>query len=110
MGSWFYPLYTHFLEKATEGLSLLEDLIRGMNIHDQHVKETREILHLVPRRDRSEFTVQARDLIEDLDIHMDGSNVSAFFSAALDDESLLRLDRFCYLTAALIVWSLQEKP
>ncbi len=106
MGAWYYPLYTRFLEKATEGISLLEDYARKSETAGQIPMKIQNILGLITRRDRTAFTQQAGTIIKSLDIRIGGINVSDCFSTALRDEKLIRLDRFCFLSAALIVWSL----
>ncbi len=106
MGAWYYPLYTRFLEKATEGVSLLEDYARKHGTHDHMMSEVQNILGLITRRDRTAFVRGAGALIESLDVRTDRIDVSDFFGTALKDERLLRLDRFCFLAVAFIVWSL----
>jgi predicted MFS family arabinose efflux permease/HEAT repeat protein len=110
MGAWYYPLYTRFLEKATEGISLLEDDARKCDSAEHMTKEVQNIVRLITRRDRTAFAQRAATLVESLDIRTGGVNVSDCFSTALKDERLLRLDRFCFLAVSFIVWSLTGRP
>jgi predicted MFS family arabinose efflux permease/HEAT repeat protein len=109
MGAWFYPICTRFLEKATEGISLLKDYAQKCDTVGHTTKEVQNILSLMSRRDRTAFAQRAGTLLENLDLYIGEVNVSDCFSIALKDERLLRLDRFCFLAVSLIVWSLNGK-
>jgi len=104
MGTWFYPLYTRFLEKATEGIALLDDHARDM-CPEPLVREIRDLIGLITRRDRTDFSVQASAIVKTLDITVEGIKVSGWFEKALRDERFIRLDRFCFLVVAFMVWS-----
>ena len=60
--------------------------------------------------DRTAFAKQASTILKSINVQRDGVNLSHVFNVSLNDNRLLRLDRFCFLTAALIVWSLSMKP
>jgi predicted MFS family arabinose efflux permease len=102
MGSWFYPLYTRFLESAREGISLLTDHARRV-CEESRFTNINGVLALLTGRDRSLFASRASELIESQDIQIAGIDVSGFFTRALGDERIIRLDRFCFLAAALAV-------
>jgi predicted MFS family arabinose efflux permease len=125
MGIWFYPLYTRFLEKATEGISLLEDQVRELGCHDVRIEELKSMIRLITSRDRTEFAARAAAFLKILNAgarsatppsvsatdaeHADATPplaaASGWFARALADGRYVRLDRFCFLAAAFVVWS-----
>jgi predicted MFS family arabinose efflux permease len=109
MGAWFYPIFTRFLEKATEGISLLEDYAQKCDTVEHITKEVQNIIRLMSRRDRTAFAQRTGTILKNLDIYIGEVNVSDCLSTALKDERLLRLDRFCFLSVSFIVWTLNKK-
>jgi hypothetical protein len=103
METWFYPLYTRFLERATEGILLLDDRIGESGCSETLRARMHSMIGRITSRERGKFAAQAASLITELKIVMDDIDVSDCFNRALQDESLIRLERFCFLTAALIV-------
>jgi HEAT repeat protein len=100
MDSWFYPHYLRFLESATRGILSLEDELRAAG---GSVAQVRSMLRLLPRRDRAAFSEQAASLLRVGTVEMNGRDVSGWLAEALHDEKLVKLDRFCFLIAAVIV-------
>ena len=101
--SWFYPHYVAFLEKSNQGLAGLLDFVAdnpGGSVDESAVKD---LLWLLPR-DREEFAGRAREHLSLLGIEVDGVEVSQFFRDAVANEHIIRLDRFCFLLAAVIIW------
>lgn len=109
MEIWFYPFYIRFLESATEGISLLMDYIRKIKTDNQTKNKVQDVITLITRRDRTAFAKLANNILVSISLKKDGVNLSDCFNISLNDNRLLRLDRFCFLTAALIVWSLSMK-
>ena len=109
MGAWFYPIFTRFLEKATEGISLLEDYAQKCDTVEHITKEVQNIIRLMSRRDRTAFAQRTGTILKNLDIYIGEVNVSDCLSTALNDERLLRLDRLCFLSISFIVWTLNKK-
>jgi HEAT repeat protein len=107
--AWFYPCYIRFLEKATEGISLLGEHVQKFHAAEHVKNDILDTLRLMTRRDRTVFARRAVRNLGNLDIRMGEFNISDWFSTALGDESLLRLDRFCFLSAAVIVRSFTGK-
>jgi predicted MFS family arabinose efflux permease len=109
MGGWYYPLHIRFLESATEGISLLIEYIRKIKTDNQTKKKLKDVITFITRRDRTAFVKLASTILKSINVQRDGINLSDRFTVSLNDNRLLRLDRFCFLTAALIVWSLLMK-
>jgi len=101
MGEWFYPFYIAFLEKSTDGLSLLKDYVTA---HSKQIgiDPIVDLLDMLPRSNRKQFAKHATAVLEKLNIRADGVNVSACFAEALRQDQYTSLDRFCFLIAALI--------
>jgi hypothetical protein len=58
----------------------------------------------LPQFRRYNFAAIAAELLDSLKIKMSGINVSVYFKKSLTDHHFIRFNRFCYLTAALIIW------
>ena len=134
MGNWFYPLYTRFLEKATEGIALLQDEVSALGCPKSRREELKSMIRLITSRDRTEFTAQVASLLRaqkglplskasgkmspdtekpsfpDVDTMNEhaaspSTLASQWFVRTLSDGRYVRLDRFCFLIAAFVVWS-----
>ena len=101
MGEWFYPFYMAFLEKSTDGLSMLKDYVIEHS-KQRSADSIMDLLDMLPWINRKQFAEHATAMLEKLNIRADGVNVSAYFVEALRQDQYTRLDRFCFLIAALI--------
>jgi hypothetical protein len=54
--------------------------------------------------DRSHFATLGENLLKQIDITFDGVDVGSIFQEVIKDVNFTRLDRFCFLIAALITW------
>ena len=128
MGIWFYPLYTRFLEKATEGIALLEDEVQKLGCPKDRKDEIKSMIMLITSRDRTEFVARVDTLLRGLNtsspstvparISSDTTKPSPsadrrasfrWFAETLADERYAHLDRFCFLIAAFAVWSYRRR-
>ncbi|MBA7479654.1 MAG: MFS transporter [Spirochaeta sp.] len=101
MAEWFYPIYTSFLEKSSEGISLLIDAISQSVLEDARRSELNDLAYSIPVKDRELFEKTARTLIEILPVKE--NNISAVIIGALENEQLKELDRLYFLVAAVII-------
>ena len=102
-GSWFYPLYVAFLERSKQGLAgLLHFLIDNPGGSLEKI-EAEKLLAALPR-DRAKFAELAQQQFSRLSVTVDNIDLSEMLREAVADERLNKLDRFCFLIAAAIVW------
>jgi predicted MFS family arabinose efflux permease len=104
MGDWFYPTYSEFLEKGSVGLSLLRD--RAQEPESARIPRPllEELLKRFPLVNKGYFGSLAAELLTNLPIQVDGEDVAPALAEAVTDPRLAKLDRFCFLIAAAIVW------
>ena len=99
---WFYPLYTAFLERGSTGISLMHDFIDEKRLSDGRKTELKELIDAL-MRNRDHFREKAEHLLSVLSIEREGRDAAEFFRAAVANEKLLILERFRFLTAAVII-------
>jgi len=102
---WFYPLYIQFLEKATVGISMLKDKINSFDQISLVPKQIIMLLDLLPKKERPKFVECALEILLKIRIDGEGKNVAEYFSDALKNSNLSRLDRLCFLISAVIIGS-----
>jgi hypothetical protein len=102
---WFYAHYVVFLEKGYDGASLLSDQL------DKYARRKKTgpvedfggiIEALLGKPDL--FRKEAAKDLEKYPVIIKGKNIAPLFAAALENPSILRLERFRYLTASMIVY------
>ena len=104
-GEWFYPLYVSFLESAGTGIALLGDFVTEAQASRVPKELLQELLSRLPQRNKTLFAALAVELLEMIQITVEKRNVSKFFSKAVLDRRLLKLERFLFLVTAMIVWN-----
>ena len=104
IGEWFYPKYVAFLESAAEGIALLRDSAAAARSPLVPKELLEELLTRLPQRNRSSYSALAVELLENTEIVVAGKEVGGFFSEAILDPQLIKLERFLFLTTATIVW------
>ncbi|MBA7620026.1 hypothetical protein ES703_27368 [subsurface metagenome] len=109
IGEWFYPHYVSFLEQSILGISGLEDYIREQRVLKIPQDQIQELLESLPQRNRSDFTGLAAELLNQLNLKLDGVDISIIFRDTLMDIRFTRLDRFCFLITGSIVWFSTQK-
>jgi len=101
MAKWFYPIYTSFLEKSSEGISLLIDSISQSRVEDTMRKELNDLVQNILTKERQLFNKTARMLLESLPAK--DKNISTVITEALENEQLKVLDRLYFLIGAVII-------
>jgi Na+/melibiose symporter-like transporter len=104
LGDWFYPHYTAFVERGLLGISHLEDTVRDQLPEAGRREAILRLLAALPQRDREHFARLAAELLAELAVVLEGVDVSALLARAISDPRFQRLDRFCFLLAAAVVW------
>jgi hypothetical protein len=109
MGDWFYSTYSEFLEKGSTGVSLLRD--RAGQPESSRIPRSllEEMLGRFPLADKAYFASLAAELLIHLPIEVSGVDLAPTLAEAIVDPRLSRLERFCFLIAAAIVW-LASRP
>ena len=104
MGDWFYPTYSEYLDKASIGLSLLRD--RAGEPESSRIPRSllEELLGRFPLSDKAYFASLAAELLTHLPVVVSGVDLAPTLAEAIVDPRLARLERFCFLIAAAIVW------
>jgi hypothetical protein len=104
MGDWFYSTYSEFLEKGSVGLSLLRD--RAVEPETSRIPRSllEEMLGRFPVADKAVFASLAAELLMHLPVEVSGVTLAPTLADAIVDPRLTRLERFCFLVAAAIVW------
>jgi HEAT repeat protein/predicted MFS family arabinose efflux permease len=104
MGDWFYSTYSEFLEKGSTGISLLRD--RAGEPETSRVPRSllETLLERFPLADKAYFASLAAELLTSLPAPVAGEDVAPTLAEAIADPRLARLERFCFLIAAAIVW------
>ena len=104
MGDWFYSTYSEFLEKGSVGLSLLRD--RAVEPETSRIPRSllEEMLGRFPVADKAYFASVAAELLMHLPVEVSGVDLAPTLAKAIVDPRLARLERFCFLIAAAIVW------
>ncbi len=103
-GEWFYPQYVAFLESAATGIAMLGDFVADAHVPGVPKELLEELLVRLPQRDRSLYTALAVELLQSAEIVVAGKSVSGFFSDAILNPRLIRLERFLFLVTAAIIW------
>jgi MFS family permease len=104
LGDWFYPHYTAFVERGLLGISLLQDSVTEKQRDPERRDAIVRLLAALPRRDRKHFSRLAGKLLAEEAIVLQGLDVSALLIRTIGDPQFRRLDRFCFLLAAAIIW------
>jgi len=104
-GEWFYPMYAGFLESAGAGIALLGDFVAEAQAPRIPRDLLKELLTRLPQRNKSLFSALAVELLEAVEITMEGRSVSGYLSNALVDPKLINLERFLFLVTATIIWN-----
>ncbi len=104
MGDWFYSTYSEFLEKGSIGLSLLRE--RAEEPESSRIPRSllEELLGRFPLSDKAYFASLAAELLTHLPVVVSGVDLAATLAEAIADPRLARLERFCFLIAAAVVW------
>jgi MFS family permease len=108
-GRWFYPIYISFLEKTTLGISHLKDFLNEKKVSSKLSQKIDELFESLPLGDRSHFAALGDQLLEQIHVTLDGVDIRSTFQEAIKDAAFTRLDRFCFLVAALITWFAAKK-
>ncbi len=101
MAEWFYPIYTSFLEKSSEGIPLLIDSINKRRVKDTIRRELNDLAQNILTGERQLFEKSARSLLESLPAEK--KYISAVITGALENERLKPLDRLYFLVGAVII-------
>jgi hypothetical protein len=104
MGDWFYSTYSEFLEKGSLGLSLLRDHAVGPESSRIPRSLLEEMLGRFPVADKAVFASLAAELITHLPVMVAEKDLAPTLAEAVVDPRLFRLERFCFLIAAAVVW------
>jgi predicted MFS family arabinose efflux permease len=104
MGDWFYSTYSEFLEKGSLGLSLLRD--RALEPDSSRIPRSllEELLGRFPVAEKAVFASLAAELLTHLPVVVSGKDLAPTLAEAIVDPRLTRLERFCFLIAAAVVW------
>ena len=104
MGDWFYSTYSEFLEKGSIGLSLLRE--RAEEPESSRIPRSllEELLGRFPLSDKAYFASLAAELLTHLPVVVSGVDLAPTLAEAIADPRLARLERFCFLIAAAVVW------
>jgi len=102
-GEWFYPVYMSFLESAGTGIASIGDTFEEARRCSVPKQLLGELLSRLPYRNKSLFAALAVELLEST-ADQSGGDISGFLSSAILDPRLIKLERFLFLVAALIVW------
>jgi hypothetical protein len=105
MGEWFYPLYTTFLERAGNGISLLKDAITASTSPRIPKELLEELLARLPQRNRKPYVHLAAELLETGPIQVAGTNVAPALNRALLEPQLQPLERLLFTVTAAVVWN-----
>jgi HEAT repeat protein len=100
IGDWFYPIYSTFLEKTRAGTAELIDFMADCGLDSQAIDRNSNILELL-RSDRQAFGEAISARISER--HEDRFPFVSTIAAAAGDRRLLRLDRFAFFLAAVLV-------
>ncbi|MBN1836733.1 MAG: MFS transporter [Spirochaetales bacterium] len=105
MGEWFYPKYSAYLERASVGISLLQDTVSA-SVAPRIPKELLdELLNRLPHRNRKLYAALAAELLETSPIQAAGAEVAPYLGEAVLDPKLMQLERLLFLVAGAIVWN-----
>ncbi len=108
-GKWFYPIYISFLERSTIGISHLKDFLSKKRIPSVLSNQIDKFFESLLMGDRTHFAALGEKLLKGLDITIDGVDIKPTFQKVIKDVVFIRLDRFCFLIAALIAWFAAKK-
>jgi hypothetical protein len=103
MGDWFYPLYMKFLERGLVGISALEEINDRLKSRVVPMQKIKELLYLLLHRNRTAFSSFASDLLITFQSDFNNGVILQYFIDALRNPDLLKLDRFCFLIAGIII-------
>jgi MFS family permease len=103
-GEWFYPIYVSFLKKNSVGISHLKDFINERGVEPRLSDEISKLSKSLETGDWVQFVNLSEQLLKQIDVICNDVNCSTTFRKALKDKNVTRLNRFCFLTAALIFW------
>jgi len=104
MEDWFYPLYTTFCEKAGAALVDLADwAVEHGNGGPVGTKEFRSALKEM-QKDRADFGRRMKEYLEAAAERSSSRGFLQPFIDAVDEPELLKLERFCFLNAAIAVF------
>jgi len=104
LGDWFYAVYTEFLEKGSTGVSHLRDHAEKAERSTIPRPLLEELLVRFPQANKDYFGSLAAELLTGLVIPVGGTDLAPRLAEAIADPRLARLERFSFLTAAVIVW------
>jgi hypothetical protein len=104
MSEWFYPLYTEFLEKGSTGISLLRDQLSKAESTRIPRPLLEELLERLPVANKRFFAHLAAELLTHLNLPVGDEDAAPRLAEAIADPRLARLDRFCFLVAAALLW------
>ena len=104
LGDWFYPFYTSFVERGLLGISRLKDALGERPVRSEKREKILRLFELLPQHDRTAFARLTGELLNDPVIVLEQTDISALLTQSVADPQLRRLDRFCYLLAAVVVW------
>ncbi len=99
---WFYPIYTTFLESAHEGIELLLDKLKYYPIILEKKKKIERAIQNI-NRDTSFFSREIEELLKDIEKSNKEYSFARYFREALNNETIIKLERFRFLTASLVV-------
>jgi MFS family permease len=105
LSEWFYPLYTEFLEKGSTGISLLRDQLERLQSTRIPRPLLEELLDRLPVANKRFFARLAAELLTHLSLKVGGEEVAPQLAEVVADPRLARLERFCFLVAAAVIWS-----
>ncbi len=103
-GEWFYPIYISFLKKNSVGISHLKDFINERGVGPHLSDKIDKLFQSLETGDRIQFASLGELLLKQIDVICKDVNCSSTFRKAIKDTNFTRLNRFCFLTAALILW------
>jgi predicted MFS family arabinose efflux permease len=103
-GEWFYPQYVSFLESAAQGIAMLGDFVAEAPAPRVPKELLEELLTRLPQRNRSLYSAMAVELLQSAEIVVSGKSISSFFSEAVLEPRLIKLERFLFLVTATIIW------
>ncbi len=111
--SFFYPLYTRFLERGSHGIAELRDFLQtSARRQVKPALDSAALESLLNRlaKDKRVFMQEADRLLAQLQVASGSAEAVEALQSGTTDAHYLRLDRFCFLVAAVIIWFAAGSP
>ena len=109
VGGFLYAHYRSFLESSSAGIESLRDELAKTRRVQPLRAQVEELLDLMSE-DRTRFAEAAQALLAELPETALDARIAQHLEAGLADAEIVRLDRFCFLVAALATWAVSRAP